>query len=146
MSHDSSSDHARHAQADGRPILFFDGVCGLCNRSVDFVLTRDRAGKLRFAPLQGETARRVLGAPDVESLKTVVLVDQRGTHRRSSAVVRVLWTLGGFWKAAGGLLWLVPKPLRELGYRFVARNRYRWFGRKESCRLPTADERGRFLP
>ncbi|HUG94320.1 MAG TPA: DUF393 domain-containing protein, partial [Planctomycetaceae bacterium] len=68
-----------------RPIVFFDGVCGLCNGFVDFALPRDRRGRLLFAPLQGETAREMLGRRDAESLKTVVLVDRRGVHRRSSA-------------------------------------------------------------
>lgn len=136
----------REIGAAGRAILFFDGVCGLCNRSVDFALARDRRQRLLFAPLQGETARERLDQSDVESLSTVILADARGVHRRSSAVVRVLWLLGGGWRIAGTLLWLVPKPLRNLGYKLVARYRYRWFGRKETCRMPTPDERSRFLP
>ena len=132
--------------APGRPILFFDGVCGLCNRSVDFALARDRRQRLLFAPLQGDTARERLDQTDVESLQTVILVDARGVHRRSSAVVRVLWLLGGLWRVAGTLLWLIPRPLRDLGYKLVARYRYRWFGRKETCRMPTPEERARFLP
>ena len=133
-------------RAAGRPILFFDGVCGLCNRSVDFALARDRRQRLLFAPLQGETARERLDQSDVASLQTVVLADARGVHRRSSAVVRVLWLLGGLWCVVGTLLWLIPRPLRDLGYKLVARYRYRWFGRKETCRMPTPAERARFLP
>jgi predicted DCC family thiol-disulfide oxidoreductase YuxK len=127
-------------------IVFFDGVCGLCNRFVDFALPRDRRRRLLFAPLQGETARGMVDRPDRESLKSVIVVDRQGSHRRSSAVVRVLRRLGGGWSVLGTLLWLVPKPIRDLAYQLVARYRYRWFGQKDACRVPTPEERARFLP
>lgn len=129
-----------------RKILFFDGVCGLCNQAVDFVLKRDFDGKIQFAPLQGETAQTLLNAADVADLNSMVLWVEGKTYRKSSAAVRVLWLLGPGWQIIGTLLWLVPLPLRNLGYSLVARQRYRFFGKKESCRLPTIDERKRFLP
>lgn len=135
-----------HVDPGESPIIFFDGVCGLCNWFVDFVLPRDRQGIFRFSPLQGETAREYLSAEEIEALKTVVLVDESGTYRQSTAVLRVLRRLSGVWPLIAGLLRLVPPPLRDLGYRLVARNRYRFFGRKEACRMPSADERQRFLP
>jgi len=142
-----SQDHAADANpAAGGPILFFDGVCGLCNRFVDFALPRDAGHALRFAPLQGETARRHLATGDVESLKSLVLLDERGSYRYSSAVVRTLKHLGPGWKMLGTILWLVPRPLRDGGYRLVAANRYRLFGKKQACRLPSPQERPRFLP
>ena len=128
------------------PILFFDGVCGLCNWAVDFIMSRDAAGKFRFAPLQGETAHRMLSSADVDQLNSMVLVTDEGTFRRSAAAVRILWRLGTCWKLCGWLLWLVPGPLRDVGYRWVATLRYRLFGKRESCRLPTPEERGRILP
>ena len=128
------------------PVLFFDGVCGLCNSTVGGLMRRDRAGLLRFAPLQGETAGRLLPEDDIKGLASVVLVDGAGTHRRSDAIVRVLRHLGGRYRIPATALWLVPKPLRELGYRIVAKLRYRVFGKRESCRLPTVAERSRFLP
>jgi predicted DCC family thiol-disulfide oxidoreductase YuxK len=128
------------------PIVFFDGVCGFCNFWVDFLLARDRRGRLRFAPLQGETARGMLSSVDVEQLHTLVLWTPRKVYRKSSAVVRILFLLGGFWAVYGGLLWLIPRPLRNWGYGFVARRRYRIFGKKDACRMPTPDERARFLP
>jgi len=131
--------------ADG-PVLFFDGVCGLCNRFIDFVITRDRAAVFRFAPLQGETARDQLPEADVRVINTMVLRDEQGVFRKSTAAVRVLMRLGGVWRILGGALWLVPRPLRDAGYSLVARNRYAIFGKKETCRIPTAAERGRFLP
>jgi predicted DCC family thiol-disulfide oxidoreductase YuxK len=126
------------------PVIFFDGLCGLCNRFVDFVIRRDSCGVFRFAPLQGETARERLAEADVRDLKTMFLIDREGTHRKSAAVLRVVVRLGGFWRAAA-LLWIVPRLLRDVGYSLIANNRYALFGKKETCRLPTPDERGRFL-
>lgn len=128
------------------PVIFFDGVCGLCNRFVDFVLRRDPGGLFQFSPLQGETAAERLVPGDVADLKTVVLVDGNGTYRKSAAVIRVLRSLGGFWRLAAALFWVVPRPIRDLGYSWIANNRYAIFGKKETCRLPTAEERSRFLP
>lgn len=128
------------------PIVFFDGVCGLCNRSVDFLLRRDSNAVFQFAPLQGETARTRFPFVSDESLQTIILLDEQGVHRRSTAVVRILWRLGGAWKIAAVMLWLIPKPVREIGYRLVAKFRYRLFGKREACRLPTPAERERLLP
>lgn len=127
-------------------ILFFDGVCGLCNKAVDFVLIRDRRGCIKFAPLQGDTARSLLPSADCEDLNTMVLWVKGRTYRKSAAAVRVMWQLGPVWQVLGTLLWLIPLPLRNLGYSLVARNRYRLFGKKETCRMPTQEERLRFLP
>ena len=127
------------------PIIFFDGVCGLCNKFIDFVLPRDKAGLFRFAPLQGETAKEFLSAEDRESLKSVVLVDDGRQYKRSTAAVRILMKLGGFWKVVGFLGWLVPSPLRDLMYKAVASVRYRLFGKTETCRMPQPNERERFL-
>ena len=133
-------------------VLFFDGVCGLCNRSVDFVLSRDRRGAIRFAPLQGETAERAVSGEwrvasgEQKPITTAVWLDSSGREFvRTAAAVRVLWQLGGVWWLIGWLLWLIPRPLRDVGYRIISANRYRWFGKKETCRLPSPTERSRFL-
>ena len=128
------------------PILFFDGVCGLCSRAVDSVIARDPKGTFRFAPLQGETAHEMLDPADVEALDTMIVATESGIFRRSSAAVRILWRLGPFWKLCGWLLWVIPLPVRDLGYKIVANSRYRLFGKHETCRLPTPEERERFLP
>lgn len=127
-------------------ILFFDGVCGLCNKAVDFVLVRDIAQQIKFAPLQGDTARQLLTPDDVANLNTMVLWVRGRSYRKTAAAVRILWRLSPAWQVLGTLLWLIPLPLRNLGYSLIARNRYRLFGKKESCRLPTVEERLRFLP
>ena len=133
------------APLDDKSIIFFDGVCGLCNRFVDSLLNRDTQNIFLFAPLQGETAHMLLTKNDTETLDSIVFWEQGRTFRRSTAVVRVLWKLGGVWAWLGWGLWIIPKPLRDLAYKLVAVNRYRLFGKKEACRLPTPEERSRFL-
>lgn len=137
---------AENLEAD-KATLYFDGVCNLCNRTVDFLIRHDRNGELRYASLQGETARTAV--PEFvqeQGLGTVVLVDRDGKHVRSTAIGRSLRIVGGFWGMLGSLLLLIPRPIRDAAYRWVARNRFRWFGRRDSCRLPTPEERLLFLP
>ena len=143
----SGKNTAAISEAD-RPtnVVFFDGVCGLCNCFVDFVLSRDHRGAIRFAPLQGETAKLRSNARDT-NFNTMIWTDELGRDfLRSAAAVRVLRQLGGLWWFIGWLLWLIPLPLRDLGYRIIAANRYRLFGKTETCRMPTPAERTRFLP
>jgi predicted DCC family thiol-disulfide oxidoreductase YuxK len=128
-------------------VFFFDGVCGLCDRTVHFLLKRDRHARLRFAPLQGEVAARVLpplgGRP--EALDTMYLVTSDGRLlERSRAVLFAVAALGGPWRLVS-LLRLVPRPLADLAYRFVASVRYRVFGKYDTCALPSPEERARFL-
>ena len=130
---------------ESKPVLFFDGVCGLCNRFVDFVLKYDGDGRVLFAPLQGTTAAASLPEDVVRGLDTVVFLEGGRPNLRSSAIVRIFWQLGGAWSVLGTLLWIVPKPVRDLGYKVVASSRYRLFSQKETCRLPTPEERARFL-
>jgi predicted DCC family thiol-disulfide oxidoreductase YuxK len=125
-------------------VMYFDGVCNLCNRAVDFFMRHDRHGRLRFAPLQGATARENgIARPDVTSFDTIVIAD--GTRRwdRSDAVLHAATLLGGAWRLAA-VLRIVPRPLRDLVYRAVAASRFRIFGRRSTCRLPTPQERARF--
>lgn len=126
-------------------VVFFDGVCGFCNHSVNFLMARDVRRRLRFAPLQGQTATKTLPADMRENLSSLIYLHHGTTYVRSAAVVRILRTLGGPWWWAGQALWLIPLPLRDLGYRLIARVRYRLFGKQETCRLPGPDERALFL-
>ena len=127
------------------PIVFFDGVCGLCNHTVNWLLARDPEHRLRFAPLQGVTAGRILDQQIRNRLDTLVFVRNGMTFVRTAAVSRILMTLGSRWKLLGGLLWIIPWPVRDLGYRLVSRCRYRLFGKHDACRLPTPAERAVFL-
>ncbi|MYE88805.1 DUF393 domain-containing protein [Candidatus Poribacteria bacterium] len=128
------------------PIIFFDGVCGMCNRFVDLILQIDNKGVFRFAPIQGETAKHLLPplseAPQEWSM---FYLDERGIHKESDAFLEVYRHLGGTWRLLS-LLCLVPRGVRDFAYRTVARNRYRWFGQRDTCRIPSPEERCRFLP
>ena len=134
------------SNAVSHPVVFFDGVCGLCNRFVDFLLSVDRTHIFRFSTLQGEFAKSKL-PEDLRrrsDLYTVVYLDSEGLYTQSNALLRVLFRLGGLWKMTG-LLWVVPRVLRDLLYAWVSRNRYHWFGKKEACRVPTAEQSPLFL-
>jgi predicted DCC family thiol-disulfide oxidoreductase YuxK len=127
-------------------IVYFDGVCGICNWTVDFILRRDPQRRFRFAPLQGQTsAERVKLSPEA-LLQSIVYEDATGQFRKSAAVWRILVRLGGVWALLGRLLWIIPLPLRDLAYGLVSRNRYSIFGRKDACRVPSKEERAMFLP
>jgi predicted DCC family thiol-disulfide oxidoreductase YuxK len=134
------------------PILLYDGVCGLCNRLNQFVLGRDAAGIFRFASLQSALASRVLqrhgeSPQDLDTFYVIVNPDQPDEYlrSRSDAAIFVMQTLGGFWRAIGAIMKLVPKALRDWVYRLIARNRYRVFGRADMCFLPPPRYRERFL-
>ncbi len=134
------------SRAPEPPIVFFDGTCGLCNAWVDFLLRVDRKQRLRFAPLQGETARERLPIRPRSGLETIALLDERGIAERSEAVLRILEALGSPWRAPARLLRRMPLRWRDGFYDGVAARRYRWFGKRDACRVPAAAERERFLP
>ena len=134
--------------APANAVLLYDGVCGLCNRLVRFVLKHDRQAHFRFASLQSVYAARILQRHDLDpnDLDTVYLVQESGTLLvRSDAVISVLRELGGFWAAVAVALRILPKSLRDWGYRVVARRRYRVFGKYETCPLPEKKYQDRFL-
>lgn len=127
-------------------VVVFDGLCNLCTRSVLFILEHEADHVLRFAPLQSKFGARVmrefgLDPPDV---KTFVLIADGKPYVRSEAAIRIAEHLRGAWKLLA-LLRLVPRPLRDWAYDVLARNRYRWFGRRESCMVPAAPVRARFI-
>ena len=133
-------------------LVLFDGVCGLCDRLVRWLVSIDREGRLRFAPLQGATAAPILARhPAIADVDSLVWVRGAGTASeavaaRSASVVAALRALGGVWRLVAGFLWVIPRPIRDRLYDAFARRRYRWFGRLDSCRLPTTAEADRFLP
>jgi predicted DCC family thiol-disulfide oxidoreductase YuxK len=132
-------------------VLLYDGLCGFCDRTVQYVLKRDAGGTMRFAPIQGEYARAVLERhPELRSVDSLILVDEEGSGTdgplvRTDAVLGIAHYLGWPWKAAQ-LLGLVPRFLRDGAYDLFARHRYRLFGRRDSCPVPDAAVRGRFIP
>jgi len=133
-------------------IILYDGVCGLCNRLVQFLLKHDKAGRLRFASLQSDFAEKVLGrhginAKDLDTVNVVENYDQAGERvlQRSDAILRAGRELGGFWGASSSIARVVPRALRDLVYGFVATNRYRVFGKYDTCMLPEPNQRSRFV-
>lgn len=152
------------------PLVLFDGVCGLCDRTVQLLLRLDRHQRLRFAPLQGPTAAAVFACHAMATdLVSIVFVPQwpppgvagpgprlgeggadpagpaAAPRLRSAAVLGILAAIGGGWGVVAGLGRLLPRRLGDALYDAIAARRYRWFGRRDSCRLPTAAERSRFL-
>ena len=127
------------------PILFYDGDCGLCAASVRWCLDRDRRGILRFAPLQGDTYAAIADPAKPTDLDTMVLLDADGLHLRSDAALRSMRHIGGAWRVLGAIGSAFPRPIRDGVYRFIARRRMAWFGPSDNCKVPTEDERGRFL-
>lgn len=129
-----------------QPVLLFDGVCNLCNASVQWVIRHDPQGKIRFASLQSGAGQQLLaqhGLPTTD-FDSVVMIENGKALTRSDVPLRILELLGGRWRWAAPLRW-VPKPLRDAVYKVVAKNRYRWFGRRVSCMLPTKELKARFL-
>ena len=134
------------------PILLYDGVCGLCNRLIQFVLRHDHNDEFRFASLQSPFAAQILARHGAiaSDLNTVYIVlhhqdPAESLLERSDAAVFILRQLGGFWTITGNALAALPRPLRDWAYRQVANSRYRIFGRYESCPIPSAETRRRFL-
>jgi predicted DCC family thiol-disulfide oxidoreductase YuxK len=139
-------------EKEPNPILLYDGVCGLCNRFVRFILKRDHDDRFRFAALQSNFARTILERyglnPDV--LDTVYLVFDYAQPNerllaRNEAATAVLRELGGFWRFWAGVLDVLPQRFRNWRYALVARNRYRFFGKYEACPLPQEKDRHKFL-
>ncbi len=130
----------------GKSVVLIDGVCHLCQGLVRFIIPRDPKGRFLFASLQSEVAAKLLNGAGLESgqLSTVVLLEDGVYYTESAAVLRIARKLRFPWPAAY-LFILVPRSLRNALYKFVARNRYRWFGRDEQCLLPTPEIRQRFL-
>lgn len=127
------------------PIVFFDGTCGFCNSVVDWIMNRDPNAHFRFTPLQSETAKLVLSEDDRRNFDTIVILKKTRVFKRSDAVVEILLDLGSPWYECGVLLNAIPQAIRDLGYKLVAAIRYRIFGKRETCRVPTPEERTRFL-
>ncbi|WP_413612237.1 thiol-disulfide oxidoreductase DCC family protein [Bdellovibrio sp. HCB-110] len=127
-----------------RNVVFFDGVCHLCNGFVDAVISRDKTHHLLFAPLQGSTAEQILPPEDRIKLDTVIYFEAGRIYHRSAAILKILTKLGGAYKLLS-IGWLIPGPLRDMIYNFIAKNRYAWFGQREFCRLPTKEERSYLL-
>ena len=128
------------------PILLFDGQCNLCNDWVQFILKRDSAGKISFASLQSRIGRQLLekNKIDIYYTDSLVLIEEENSFVRSDGVLRTLSYLDS-WEKRLKYLTIFPKPLRDLVYRFVSNNRYKWFGKRMHCLTPNTELNKRFL-
>jgi len=128
------------------PIILFDGVCNLCNNAVKFVIKRDKKSSIKFAPLQSETGQQLLqqyNLPIIE-MNSFFFIENNKAYDRSTAALRVCRHLKGLWPLCYGLI-IVPKFIRDSIYDWIAKNRYKWFGQKDTCMIPTPELRSRFL-
>lgn len=128
-----------------QPIILFDGVCNLCNGSVQFIIKRDKEAKFRFASLQSEAGKKILEQFQLptDTFNSFILYEDGKIYTRSTAALRVFSQLKN-WKWVSAFQY-VPKFLRDGVYNLVARNRYKWFGKKDECMIPTPELKSRFL-
>lgn len=145
------SNETAQVPLEDKYLVLYDGVCGLCNRTVQFILRRDRQDRFRYAPLQGPFAHEILARHGIDAgdLNTIYLVYDVGkpTERllsRSRAVLHILKVLGGFWRLVAGF-GVLPTSVLDAIYRWVSRRRYRWFGQYDRCPIPRPDERRKFI-
>ncbi len=129
-------------QEQQAPIVFYDGLCGLCDRSVQFLLKHDKKEKFLFCALQSEKAKRYLGEHYTQ--ESIVLYTKGKVYYRSTAALRIAWLLGGFWSLLTvGLI--IPAFIRNAVYDVIAKNRYKWFGKFDVCKIPSPEMRKRFI-
>jgi len=135
-----------YREKEDHSIVLFDGVCNLCNAAVNFLIDHDPDGRFKFGALQSEAVEPLLERFGIETdeLDSFVLIDDKQVYRRSEAALRIAWRLGGAWRLFYPLL-LMPPPLRDAAYDWIAANRYRWFGKRAACRIPTPELKARFI-
>lgn len=131
---------------DKYEVILFDGVCNLCNNSVDFVIQRDKKNRFKFGALQDAATKSLLKdySIDPNYLDSLVLISGDQVYYKSRAALQIAKNLGGFWSLLYGLK-IIPAFLRDPVYDWIAANRYKWFGKKETCRLPSPEEKEKFL-
>jgi predicted DCC family thiol-disulfide oxidoreductase YuxK len=126
-------------------LVLFDGVCNLCNGFVQFLIRQDKQGLLTFGSLQGLQAQQLLAQNGIDNyLASIVYLRKGKAYKRSSAALYILKDLGSWWWITQ-IFWIIPKPLRDICYDWVGRNRYRWFGKKQNCMVPSPELKNRFL-
>jgi predicted DCC family thiol-disulfide oxidoreductase YuxK len=127
-------------------IILFDGVCNFCNGTVNFIIKQDKKGIFRFAPLQSEKGRQMLAQMGLSEkyLNSFVFIEHGKAYMKSTAGLRLYNRLPWYWKWTQ-IFWLVPRFIRDAVYDMVAKHRYKWFGKKEQCMLPSAEIKSRFL-
>jgi predicted DCC family thiol-disulfide oxidoreductase YuxK len=130
---------------DNEAIVFFDGVCNICNRFVDFLLRVDKRDRVKVASLQGSTASKVLSKDEAERFDSIIFKLDGKIYYKSQAVLRILQHVGGFWKIAI-IFKIIPRFIADCIYSIIAQNRFKWFGKRKTCRMPTLAEKSKLLP
>ncbi|TXC91255.1 thiol-disulfide oxidoreductase DCC family protein [Metabacillus litoralis] len=128
------------------PILLFDGVCNLCNQTVQFIIRADKKELFKFTSLQSATGQSLLTKVQLPTshFDSIVMIDNNQVYTKSTAALKVCKKLGGIWLFCYPLM-LVPKPIRDAFYQMIAKNRYKWFGKSNHCMLPSPEIKKRFL-
>ena len=131
---------------DNNKIILFDGVCNLCNGFVVYIIKRDKNNRFRFAALQSEAGEKLLNKFNIDRVNTdsIILVEGDNYYERSSAALHIAKNLSGAFPLLYGFM-IIPKFIRDGIYNWIARNRYKWFGKKESCMIPTKELQSKFL-
>jgi predicted DCC family thiol-disulfide oxidoreductase YuxK len=131
---------------DSKRIILFDGVCNLCNASVNFIIDRDKNDEFVFGSLQSEEAQKLLERYEIpqDYLDSIILIYDGRYFDRSTAALKIASRLSGLWPMLS-IFYIVPKALRDWLYDIVADNRYRWFGKQDACRVPTAELKAKFI-
>ncbi|MGJ4748270.1 thiol-disulfide oxidoreductase DCC family protein [Leptospira sp. SA-E8] len=130
------------------PIVLFDGVCNLCNGAVNVLLDLDKHKRLKFASLQSEYAKNLIQSKTLEEkiqgIDSILFWDGKEIHIKSNAILEICGKLGSFWKILK-LGYIIPRPIRNILYDLIAKNRYKLFGKREACRMPTPELKERIL-
>lgn len=128
------------------PIILFDGVCNFCNGAINFIIKKDKKRVFRYAALQSNAGQQLLKQYNLSAidLDSFVLIYNGNSYKKTSAALHVASILGGVWKITG-VFRVFPSAIRDVVYNVIARNRYRWFGKKETCMIPTPEIRSLFL-
>jgi predicted DCC family thiol-disulfide oxidoreductase YuxK len=128
------------------PIILFDGVCNFCNGMINFIIRQDKNKVFRFAALQSEAGQRLAEEYHLpkENFDSFILIDKGRAYKSSTAGLKLYNKLPWYWKWTQ-FFWIVPKFMRDAVYGFIAKNRYKWFGKKEQCMVPSKEVRGRFI-
>ena len=130
---------------DLRCIVFFDGVCNFCNSSINFIIRHDKKNIFKFATLQSMHFKKLfLEEKENPTIDSVLYFEDGVLYRKSTAALRILKKLGGFYSTGYALI-IIPRFIRDFVYDIIAKNRYQWFGKKESCMIPTAEVRAKFM-
>jgi len=131
---------------EDKSLVLFDGVCNLCNGFVNFLILRDKKNKFHFGSLQSEKVKDILRQYNfsTESISTVILIENNKLYSQSTAVLKIVRKLNGAWPWMYAFI-IVPIPIRDFLYKFVAKNRYKWFGKKDRCMIPTPGLKAKFV-